>query len=114
MAGGLDFLINIQAKMGGNAIGELGELQKKIQGESAALAQLEAAMKRMQKSGSIDIEQYKKLQGAIDSKKQSLAGLGERLADLSGKADKGGTGIEALDSKIAGMGGPMGIATAAI
>lgn len=117
MAGGsLDFLINIQQKLtGGNAVSQLSQLESKIKAEGAALAQLEAVQKRMQKQGSVDIEQHRKLQGAIDQKKQGLAQLGQQYQDLAGQQAQAGGGMAELSAGMEELAaGPIGMVVAAV
>lgn len=115
-SGSLDFLINVQQKLtGGNVVSQLSQLEAKIKGEAAALAQLEAVQKRMQKSDSVDIEQHRKLQTQIDLKKSSLAGLGEEYSKLTEQQGATTGGMEALGGQMSELAaGPIGMVAAAV
>ncbi len=116
MAGSLDFLINIQQKLtGGNVAGELATLESKIKGETKALQALEAWMKRIQSGSSVDVAQYQKVQGLIDAKKSSLAGLSEQLAKTGEVTDAAGASTAGLGEQLSALAsGPAGIAAAAL
>lgn len=116
MAGGLDFLINIQQKLsGGNVAGELATLESRIKGETKALQNLEQWMRRLQSAGSVDIAQHQKVAGLIDQKKASLAGLSEQLVQAGAAEGQAGTGAESLGEKLSALsGGPVGMIAAAL
>lgn len=116
MAAGLDFMINIQQKLGGdNAVNKLAELESKLKAETKALAELEAMMKRLQKQDSVSVEDYQKLQGQIDEKKASIQGLTSELINMRGTTDATGGSVEGLGAKLqAFKAGPAMAAAAAI
>lgn len=114
MADSLSFLISLEEKISGPAKaagGSLEQLQGQLRAQEGELANLERAMKRLQSGGAVDIEQYSKLQSAIDEKKSSLNGLTNQIIDL-GKAGSSGEaaagGLEQLLGVAKGMGGPLG------
>ena len=113
MASGLDFLINIQQKLsGGNVAAQLADLEKKMKAEGNALAVLERQMAKMQRGKSVDIDSYKQLQGAIDSKKGSIKGLQDQMVGLSEKTEESSGAVGGLGKTLESM--KAGPAAAAI
>lgn len=117
MAADLSFLIALKEQISGPAkAGQsaLAALEAQIRKEGSALKTLEDAMKRVQSNGSVDIAQYKKLQGAIDQKKASLAGLTDKLTDVGAGGGEAAGGVEELGTVLGELGGPIGIAIAVL
>lgn len=139
----VEFLVKLNEQISGPAAGAtnaLAVLESQIKRESSALVGLErslanATLKLQAAEAAGDfmardkaVAEIEKLSGAIDRQKTSLTGLAGAAAPLKGRIaelsppleavaeDAGGAGGAAglLGDKLAAMGGPVGIATAAL
>lgn len=114
---GASFLISLEQKISGpakTAASALAELEARILGETKALAALEAWQKRLQKSGAVDIAEYRKVNGLIEQKQKSLAGLTEKFVGMKAGTEEAAGETDFLTGKLAAMGGAAGAAMAAV
>lgn len=92
----------------------LAELESQIKGDTQALAQMQKAMKDLQGGTVVNVEQFRKLQTAIDAKKQSIATARASYLSLGGSFERSRRGGKSLQSQLAelsktvqGMPGPL-------
>lgn len=107
---GLSFLIELQQKISGpagDAASSLSKLQAQIKQEETELKNLEGWMKRLQGASSVDIEQHRKVQGLIDAKKSSLAGLSEQLATTGGATQEASAASGGMLAQLQATLGPL-------
>lgn len=97
------------------AAGALASLRQKIDQDSAALRQMNAAMARLKAGGQGASKAAKELQEKIDAQKASLATAqasyieaGGDLAQLGQKARGAAGGMDGLTKSLAGAPGPLG------
>lgn len=113
------FGVDIEETGGEDAASQLEKLRAKIQEDTAALRELQAAMRNLKGGTSVNIDAFKSLKQQIDAKKTSLAqaqakvvNLGGALGDMGKKsgdaAKESGANMEALGQSVKGALGPMG------
>src|ERR1700748_744063 len=95
----LDFQLNLIDKMTAPAKAaskSLGQLEAQLKQESAAVRQLQVAMKNLQGGTSVNIDEFKKLQAQLSGKKNSVAALQSQILALGGSGKKASTGLRAI------------------
>lgn len=115
------FAVELKDQVSGparTASNALSSLQERINADTAALRQMQAAMRAMQQSTSVDINAFKSLRAQIDMKKASIASANAEYIKLGGtfqqvkpQAHAAGASLEALarETKKIGLGGPDAI-----
>src|SRR5262245_44174428 len=66
----------------------LGRLKGQIQADQSAVTELQAAMRRLQQGGSVNIDTFKQLRNQLAAKKASLASAQEAYVKLGGTFGK--------------------------
>lgn len=96
----------------------LAQLEDQIKADSKELAQMKTAMRDIQRGNVVDIEQYRKLQTAIEAKTQSIAAARSQhlaLGGVLGQTRKSAGGLKGeiaeLRASLAQMPGPIGSVT---
>lgn len=87
--------------------------------DTKALAEMNAAMKRLQSGGSVDVATFRDLQGRIDATKKSLAGAQQAFITAGGSFSRtykkdAGKGLKGIGDAAKGMPGPVGQAAQAM
>lgn len=85
------------------AAGALQDLKKKIEGDIGALAEMNAAMRRLKGGTSMNVEAYKHLKASIAAKHASIAKMQEQYVLLGGTFGKVANGATQASSRFAGM-----------
>src|SRR5262245_44442953 len=89
-------------------------LRDKIKADQAAIGELQAALRRLQGGGSVNVAVFRQLRDQLAAKRASLASaqeayvkLGGTFGELRNAAKATGTGFDALVSAAQGAGGPI-------
>jgi hypothetical protein len=98
-----------------SAAGALAKLHGQLRADTAALGEMQRAMRALQGGGGLHVEQYLKLKMQIDAQKKSIAQAQSSYLALGGTFTKTGTHGRGLEARIAaltkqaqGMPGPLG------
>lgn len=116
------FGVDLEEHGGDDATAALERLRSKIQEDTGALRELQAAMRALKSGPAVDISAFKNLRDQIDATKASLSnnqasfvnmgGTFGKLADgakgAGDAAKEGGASMEALGQSVKGALGPMG------
>src|SRR5262245_36320547 len=93
----------------------LSRLKAQIEADQSAVTELQAAMRRLQQGGSVNIDTFKQLRNQLAAKKASLSSAQEAYVKLGGtfgkvgkEAKVTGGGFEELLSSAQSTGGPLG------
>ncbi|MCC6557193.1 MAG: hypothetical protein IT372_29935 [Polyangiaceae bacterium] len=99
----------------GNAANALERLRQKIKEDQTALAEMQAALRRLQGGTAVNIEAFKDLRAQIQAKKASLASAQQAFLQLGGMfgktteaAKETGGGLQELLGTAQAAGGPLG------
>ncbi len=111
----MNFKLNLESNLQDTAskdAASLEALQSKLRAEEQALASMENQMLALQKASSVDVAAFKKLEGAIASQKDKVAGLTTEMVNLGDgglkSASTGADDLEASMGSLAGQSGPVG------
>lgn len=86
-----------------SAAGALQDLKKKIEGDIGALAEMQAAMRRMKGGASMNVEAYKNLKAAIAAKHATIAKAQEQYVLLGGTFGKTGDAAAAAGDQMGAL-----------
>ncbi len=110
------FAVELQDKTSGpasDAASALSKLRDKIDGDTKALREMQAAMKRLQGGTSVNVQAFRELQGKIEAQKSKIAENEAAFVALGGSFDrvkrkKPGSFFDDLKESAAGVPGPLG------
>ncbi len=113
------FSVDIEETGGADAAGQLEALREKILGGSAALREMQAAMRNLKGGTSVDVGAYKALRDQIDATKASVAAAQAQFVNLGGAIDGAAKKADAIkppappappmgNAKFGELGGAMG------
>lgn len=118
------FTLRLDDKISGpaeTAAASLASLQTAIKSDEKQLAQLNAAMKRIQSAGTVDVAVFRQLKGQIDATKQSIAknqsafvAMGGKFGEAPKKAEPAAKATKSIAETMAELPGPIGNAGSAI
>lgn len=113
-----EFAIELEDKTSGaatSAAQALGKLRSQIDGDTKALAAMQRAMKNLQGSTVVNVQQFKALQSQITAKKQAIAEAEGKFISLGGSFTQTGSKARGFEARLAAltkqasvMPGPLG------